>query len=501
MRPTSRLARSGAALAAALLLGACGGGSTPAPPAPPPHPVRLSSPCAVAPLTIPAPSPGLDLAARLAALPGVSAVSESPGQPAGIRFFSFSLDRPVDHCAPSGARFSQRATLRWRSGTAPTVLATTGYGLYGGTGRTELTVQLDANQIFFEHRFFGPSAPAGLDWSRLDIFQAASDEHQLVETLRPLLTGPWLTTGASKGGMTAVYHRAFYPDDVAATVAYVAPISFAPLDARYVPFLESIGPPACREALHAAQDAVLRNHVGIEPLMAASAAGFGDGYATFGLARTLDLAALELQFVFWQYGSEAGCLTVPGAGATPQALFDFMEVVYGGGPGGTVSAWGDATLGYYAPYYYQSATQLGYPAVPQAHLLATLGGIPIVDDGAIYPPAGVTKTWDGQAMLAVDAWVRGHGDRIMFIYGGRDPWSGSQFTPSAGGEKHVVEFANHGASIAQLPAAERDAAFATIRGWLGLPAAAMAPVAARLAPISAGGEVDPLVLHARWPGR
>jgi hypothetical protein len=491
------------ALAAALLaLAACGGGSSPGTP-PPAVPLRLSGPCTVAPLAIPAPIPSLDLAAQLAALPGVRDVVESPAPPAGsgTRFFILGFDRPVDHCAPSGARFLQRATLLWRSATAPTVLAATGYGIGTGTGQAEPTVLLGANQVRMEHRYFGPSTPAPLDWGKLDLFQSASDEHQLVETLRPLLTGPWLTTGASKGGMTSVYHRAFYPDDVAATLAYVAPLILGDGDPRFVPFLESLGTATCRDALHAAQAAILGAHAGIEPLMAASVARVGDGYLTFGLSRTLDLAALELQFTFWQYGGEYGCATIPAAGATPQQLFDFMDRVYGG-PDGTAWSWGDATLQYYAPYYYQCATQLGYPALPQAHLLAALGGAPLLDDAAMYPPPGVTKDWDGRAIPAVEAWVRARGDRIMFVYGGLDPWSGGQFTPSAGGVKYVVANANHGASIAQLPAAEYAAAVATLRGWLGLPAAAMAPVpAARLAPVSEGGEVDPGVLHGRWPRR
>jgi hypothetical protein len=487
------------ALAAALALAGCGGGQATV--TPPPPPLQLSGPCAVAPLTISVPSPALGLAAQLAALPGVLAVTEDLAPPPGTRFFVLTFDRPVDHCAPAGPRFSQRATLLWRGPAAPTVLATTGYGIGTGTGQAELTVALYANQVRMEHRYFGPSAPVTLDWGKLDIFQAASDQHRLVETLKPLLGGPWLTTGGSKGGMTAVYHRAFYPDDVAATVAYVAPISFAPLDTRYEAWLESIGPPDCRAGLHAAQVAILQARAGIEPLMASAVAAAGDAYLTFGLSRTLDLAALELQFTFWQYGSEVGCGLIPGPGATPQALFDFMESVYGG-PGGTAWSWGDATLQDYAPYYYQSATQLGSPALPQAHLLATLGGTPLVDDASIYPPAGVTKSWDGSAMAAVDAWVRARGDRIMFIYGGRDPWSGGQFTPSPGGEKHVVALANHGAAIAMLPAVEREAAFATVRRWLGLPVAAVAPgLAARLAPVSEGGQVDPGVLHARWPGR
>ena len=43
--------------------------------------------------------------------------------------------------------------------------------------------------------------------------------------------------------MTSVYHRRFYPDDVDATVAYVAPISFGAPDDRYIDFLANVGTP------------------------------------------------------------------------------------------------------------------------------------------------------------------------------------------------------------------------------------------------------------------
>ena len=67
------------------------------------------------------------------------------------------------------------------------------------------------------------SAPASMDWSKLDIWQAATDHHRLVTALKPLYPARWISTGASKGGMASVYHRRFYPADVTATIAYVAP--------------------------------------------------------------------------------------------------------------------------------------------------------------------------------------------------------------------------------------------------------------------------------------
>src|SRR4029453_18614710 len=90
-----------------------------------------------------------------------------------------------------------------------------------------------ANQPPPGHRYFEPSRPDQTDWSFDSIRQSATDEHRIIEQLKSIYTARWLTTGHSKGGMTAVYHRRFFPDDVDATVAYVAPISFSRADDRY----------------------------------------------------------------------------------------------------------------------------------------------------------------------------------------------------------------------------------------------------------------------------
>jgi hypothetical protein len=47
----------------------------------------------------------------------------------------------------------------------------------------------------------------------------------MVTALRWAFPGKWINAGESKGGVTSVLHRRFYPCDVEATVAYVAPIS------------------------------------------------------------------------------------------------------------------------------------------------------------------------------------------------------------------------------------------------------------------------------------
>src|SRR5207248_666989 len=91
------------------------------------------------------------------------------------------------------------------------------------------------------------------------ILQAATDHHRLVQALKPIYAGRWISTGASKGGMVSVYHRRFYPSDVAGTVAYVAPNDVVdPVDG-YSRFLDTVGSdPGCRAALKTAQQEALK---------------------------------------------------------------------------------------------------------------------------------------------------------------------------------------------------------------------------------------------------
>src|SRR5262249_7560777 len=141
-----------------------------------------------------------------------------------------------------------------------------------------LTYVLGANQLFVEHRFFPPSTPTPLDWTDLTIFQAAGDHHRIFTALKPLLPKKWAASGASKGGMTAVYYRFFYPHDMDVTVPYVAPNSYSTHDPRYVRFLEHVGPADCRAKLKAAQRAILSHRAEITARMAAEAADQHDGF-------------------------------------------------------------------------------------------------------------------------------------------------------------------------------------------------------------------------------
>src|SRR3954468_5999079 len=129
------------------------------------------------------------------------------------------LTQPVDHRHPSKGTFQQRITVLHKDVSRPTVFYTGGYNVSTTPSRREPTQIVDGNQVSLEYRYFTPSRPAPADWSKLDIWQAASDQHRIFKALKKIYSRNWISTGGSKGGMTATYYERFYPRDMDGVVA------------------------------------------------------------------------------------------------------------------------------------------------------------------------------------------------------------------------------------------------------------------------------------------
>ena len=421
-----------------------------------------------------------DLLDRLTAIPGLTVVSQS--EPTGYRFFVLTYRQPVDHRHPGAGTYEQRLTLLHRSADAPVVLATGGYGLPATPrpGRTEPTALLDANQVSVEHRFFTPSRPQPADWSDLTIWQEATDEHRIVQALRSVYSGKWIQTGASKGGMTSVYHRRFYPRDVDGVVAYVAPNdALNDLDGAYDRFFATVGDAACRSALDGVQQEALRRRDRLVPRLEAEAAARGWTFAaTIGTAdRSFEMTVLDTVWAFWQYRSAADCPEVPPATASDAELYEWIDGVTGW------SFYTDQGLEPYWPYYYQAATQLGWPSLRFSHLRGLRRHPGLYTALSALPPA-LRARHNPLPMLDIDLWVRTLSQQMMFVYGGNDPWGAERFTPSRrDSHLYVAPGANHGANISRLTAPEAAEATATLRRWAGLAAPAPPATARRSAPL------------------
>jgi len=423
-----------------------------------------------------------DLLVRLRALPGVTADELVPNRaPAGYRYFALTIDQPVDHDAPGGAHFTQHLTLiaNDQALDAPLVLFSTGYWNYQGDYPSELALLLHGNQLVMEHRFFGDSRPSPADWTKLTIQQAAADQHAVVTTFAPIFGGKWITTGASKGGMTSIYHRRFYPDDVAGTVAYVAPISFGAPDNAYDTWVnDTIGTQPCRDQLKALAAELLKNRR--TELIQRATTEMNQNpssvqYTRVAIGPAVEGAVTSLYWSFWQYYGKDYCAYLPQTTDSTDALWALLEGTPNGG-----GIWGygvspvyssdDANLARFEAYDYQAAWQLGYPGTIDTYLT----GLKMYTD-ADYSganPVGVSvPAYDGgAAMNDVAAWVKTSSSHMIWVYGGWDPWTGGKFDPGGAQDalEAIVPEQTHGAQLHELGAADRDAAYAKLAAWTGV---------------------------------
>ncbi|MGH8966928.1 MAG: S28 family serine protease, partial [Actinomycetes bacterium] len=188
-----------------------------------------------------------DIFDRLKAIPGMQVTEKTSTLP-GYRWFWLEYKQPVDHRNPRGQWFEQRIMLQHKATDRPMVLYTSGYNTPEVMFTAEPTALVDGNQISVEYRYFTPSRPEPADWRKDTIWQAATDEHRLIRALKKIYDAKWISTGASKGGMTAVYHKRFYPHDVDGSVVYVAPNDVNNYDDRaYDKFFKTVGTdPECR---------------------------------------------------------------------------------------------------------------------------------------------------------------------------------------------------------------------------------------------------------------
>jgi hypothetical protein len=405
-----------------------------------------------------------DILAYLQALPGMEA-QELENPPPGYRYLLLRYEQPVDHKNPAAGSFKQRMVLLHKSAEAPMVLSTNGYDIAVSTYRYPLTRVLNGSQLKVGHRYFAESRPQPLDWQYLTIEQAANDHHRIVEAIRPFYSGKWVSNGASKGGMTAMYHRRFFPDDVDGTVADVAPQSFGRLDRRYVTFQNNVGPQECREDLKAYQQEVLKRR---ETMTAHIQSYAQENNLQFslegGLDRVLDLTIGELYFQFYQYGSLDNCADIPATTASDQELFDFML------------AWGPLTfvtdegIDHYEPYFYQAITQLGYPRLLTSHLRGLLKYDP--NDYSAYVSEWPSQPFDKRAMWEVATYAGLQSKNVIMIYGEIDPWTAAAFfLPDSyrrSTKKFMIPGGNHGSNILSLTGQDQALAFSMLESWTGV---------------------------------
>jgi len=417
--------------------------------------VRLGSPVAlVIALAAIASAQTDDLAEKLKTLPHVKEVRQTPGGAS----YDISFEQPVDHTKPQGQKFLQHLFLAPTAYDQPVILGTEGYSA-NRPGGGELRRMLGTpNLLTVEHRYFGHSIPAPLDWKYLTIKNAADDMHEIVTAFKKLYKGKWIATGASKGGQTALFFKCYYPDDVDATVSYVAPINIGQEDPRINYFMETVGDQATRDKIKAFQIALLKHEDEIIPLLNVDPKNY-----SMGVAKAYEYGVLEFPYGFWQYGTKPETLPNPDA-STAELAAEYKKV-------NTMYYYSDPGIHQFEAFMYQAFTEIGYYNYDIADFKPYLKANPNPTNMDLCPAGTKDKiVYNPETLAFVFHYLQYNAQNVVFIYGETDAWSATQMQliGRTNAIKIVVKGAWHNANVRAASLEQQDLFYSTMEKWLGM---------------------------------
>lgn len=377
--------------------------------------------------------------------------------------YELMITQPVDHNAPEGPKFHQQVFLSYVGPEAPVVVITEGYSARRNY-TSELASLLKCNQIIIEHRYFDESTPDSIDWKYLTTWQAATDQHRIIEMFKPLFSGKWITAGISKGGQTVMFHSYYYPDDVDVRVPYVGPLNFGPEDSRMKEFLENVGTTECREKVFSFQQLALKKSDILYPMLEKLSQ---EKHWTFervgGMKKAYEMTVLEYEFAFWQWG--ASCDEIPLNGSDDE-IFSYLAKT------GDFSYFEDHSIKYYEPFFYQAMTEIGYYGYQFDRFKGLLHYA--ADDGKpefiFSAPQNVELEYNYEFAKQVDDYLKTKARHFIFIYGENDPWSASAAVIDGNKEciKVVREGGAHSTRIKTLSDEQKSLVLNKLEEWLNV---------------------------------
>lgn len=404
-----------------------------------------------------------ELEKRLEELPLVS-YNTLPSDTPFVEKFDVFMQQPVDHHDVSTGVFNQRFIVGHRGFDRPVVFVTEGYSAAYATFPRyleELCSILDANVICVEHRYFDKSVPDPPDWKYLTVENAANDHHRVISLMKSVYPGKWISTGISKGGQTALFHRSFFPEDVDVTVGYVCPLNFSTEDLRVYRFLDQVADSACRKKVRDFQVMMLEKKPECLPVFEKLAAKKNLHFRQ-GTEWGYELMAMEYSFAFFQWGIFS-CDQIPGKGSSCEEIIMHLDDVAG------LDWVADEGIESGQPFFYQALTEIGM----YGYDLSEFDGfLDILKSGTFEftCPKGCECIYDPLPMQRVDHFVRHEAERMIFIYGEWDPWSAPavQWSGNPGVEVIIKPRGNHRTRIVDLPEYQQDKVYELLEDWLGM---------------------------------
>lgn len=400
------------------------------------------------------------LETQLLEIPNLDFVSIT--QEKGADQYIIYLRQPLDHSDTTKGYFNQKVYLTHRGFDRPTVLVTAGYNV-DWNRKYELSNLMNANQILVEHRYFGESMPDSLDYRYLNLEQVTADLHLLRELFDEVYPNKWVSTGISKGGVTTIFYRYFYPDDVSVSVPYVAPINRAYEEPRIYAFLKSVGTDDCRAKIKAAQLQFLERKEELLPLLRFYSKGANVSYEYVSFEGAFEYAVMEYPFSFWQWGHS--CSDLPEGDWDIETLAQHFLAV------SDMTFFGDDAIRHYTSHYYQSATEMGYYGYETAEFEDYLEVLPTDENPmALFFPFKMNDPFDGQLLSDLNIWLDSNAEHMIYIYGELDTWSASAvpFNDQVDSAWFMMEGKHHGnARVMYMKPSEQQRFFSTLERYLG----------------------------------
>lgn len=322
--------------------------------------------------------------------------------------------------AADAGTFLQRVIVCHRGFNRPTLVVTEGYGASYALRpnyQEELSRLLDMNIVVVEYRYFGESCPEEMDWDYLTVGNSLSDLHQIVTTLKSIYAGKWVSTGVSKGGMTTMFYRAYYPNDVTVSVPYVAPLNKRVEDGRHESFLsDKVGTPEERAIVQDYMMDLAENRSDYLPLLESYCK---EQKLTFRvpLDEVWDLCILELRYALWQYGTPR--TSVPGRSASKEDKFKFLVGIAGPdyfsqqGSNYSFFVMAAKELGYY-----------GYDLTPFKKYMSVSSTKDYLKRVMLHESEENLK-FDNRLYKHTVRFLKDNDPKMAYIYGGIDPWGAS----------------------------------------------------------------------------
>lgn len=404
-----------------------------------------------------------ELQKKLEALPGISEVKplESEVYPEKYVFFIHQL---LDPHHPEAGNFKQRVILSHVGFDRPTVLVTEGYAAHYATNpryQEELSKLFNANLVFVEYRYFGESMPQPCNWDYLTVENSLYDLHRITTTLKQLYTQKWISTGISKGGQTTMFYRAFFPNDVAISVPYVAPLNKALEDGRHEPFIaREVSTPENRKRVQDFQLEILKRKDTLLSMFEKYCAAKGYTFR-IPVAEVYDFNVLEYSFALWQWGTPVN--EIPSAETDDETLFKHF-----------ISICEPDYFSEQSPYpsfNVQAAKELGYYGydIKPFKKYLTIKTSKDYLRKVMLPSELSNLKFDATLYNKVVKFLKGNDPEMIYIYGGDDPWTASGVTwlkDKKNIKVYVLPGGSHRTRIGSFDTKTREEIKELINEWL-----------------------------------